>query len=111
MFLLSDFNFATCCYQVTQVNPGSLVSLVYQDPRVNRDSQASDFQDPQDLKVHPLPHFLHKLNPTSPLPSLPLFFSSPQDSQESPDSLELRQDQADQVLMGAQEPLDYLALR
>lgn len=54
MFLLSDFNFAMCRCQVTPVNLASLDSLVYQDPRVNQDSQALDSQDPQDLKVRPL---------------------------------------------------------
>lgn len=62
--LLSDY-FAMGCYQVTQVNLGSLVSLVYQDPRVNQDSQALDSPEPQDLKVEPLSHFLHELHLSS----------------------------------------------
>lgn len=64
MFLLSDI-FAMGPYQETQVNLGSLVSLVYQDPRVIQASQALDSQDPQDLKVKPLPHFLHELHLSS----------------------------------------------
>lgn len=37
-------------HQVHQVSPDSLVSPVYQDRRVNLDSQALDSQDPQDQK-------------------------------------------------------------
>lgn len=38
-------------HQVAQVSPGRTVSLVYQEQRVNLDSQASDSQDPRELKV------------------------------------------------------------
>lgn len=55
-------------HQVPRVSLDSLVSLVYQEPKETLDSQASDSQDPQELK----------------------------DSQGSPDSQDLLQDQADQ---------------
>lgn len=51
-FHLSDWLcFAFLFHQVAQVSPGRTVSLVYQEQRVNLDSQASDSQDPQELKV------------------------------------------------------------
>lgn len=67
-------------HQVTQVSLDSLVSLVYQEPRVILDSRASDSQDPQVLK----------------------------DSQVSPDSQDLLVDQADQELTDFPGSLEYL---
>lgn len=55
-------------HQVTQVSPAKMVSLGYQDRRVTLDSQASDSQDPPELK----------------------------DSQVSPASQELQEHRADQ---------------
>lgn len=55
-------------HQVTPVSPDRMVSPDHQEQRVNLDSQASDSQDPQELK----------------------------DSQVSPASQELLQDQVDQ---------------
>lgn len=45
--------FVVCflCCQEAQVRLDRMVSPVYQEGRVNLDSQASDFQDPQELKV------------------------------------------------------------
>lgn len=40
-------------HQVAQVSPDKMVSLVYQEGRVILDSQASDSQDPQELKDSP----------------------------------------------------------
>lgn len=48
---LTEFNFVIFGPQVAQVSPDSLVSLVYQDPRANLDSQVSDSRVPQELKV------------------------------------------------------------
>lgn len=48
----TEFNFLIFGPQVAQVSPDCLVSLVYQDPRANLDSQVSDSQDPQELKVY-----------------------------------------------------------
>lgn len=67
-------------HQVTQVSLDSLDSPVYQEPRVILDSLASDSQDPQVLK----------------------------DSQVSPDSQDLLEDQADQELMDFPASLEYL---
>lgn len=64
--------------QAPQERPGRTVSLVYPEPRVNQDSQASDSQDPQELK----------------------------DSQVFPASQEPPEDQADQVLMDSPASLD-----
>lgn len=70
-------------HQVTQVSLDSPVSLVHLGERVNLDSQASDSQDPQELK----------------------------DSQVSPASQELPEEEADQEWMDSLASLDFLDLR
>lgn len=67
-------------HQVPQVSLDSLVSLVYQEPKETPDSQASDSQDPQELK----------------------------DSQVSPVSQDLLQDQADQEWMDSPASPEFL---
>lgn len=110
--------------QVTQVSLDSLVSLVYQEPRVILDSRASDSQDPQVLKVkklqsnsslssslldlYILPEYISCLLRVFFLYLTLFSFPFPQDSQVSPDSQDLLVDQADQELTDFPGSLEYL---
>lgn len=113
MFLLSDFNFVLLSGNPGQ--PGQPGFPGLPGSKGEPGLPGIGLPGPPGLKGIPIPTLSSQIesyfSSCVPLPSFPLFFPSPQDSQESPDSLELRQDQADQVLMVAQEPLDYLDLR
>lgn len=102
----------TFCYQVIRVSLGSLVSQVYQEPRVTLDSQVLDCQDPPELKVTTFLVCVVVFSSFTPeLPFISVLFVCAQDSQVSPGSQELLVDQADQELMDVPASLEYLDLR